>query len=458
MRKMLYVLTSLMVLSLTAALPALAARDLDQRFVAAPAGTDAVPGRYLVLLEEAAVGSAPGLEAARGVRELTEDLARAFTFRVERTWSDALTGFVAEMSEDEARHLARHPFVALVEQDYGVQGISAMAPSCYAATSTHPTNTRALPTPVFGVWKQTLSCKYPSSNCIDNWGLDRIDQRYSPQDGKYTSTLPGTGVFIFVFDTGIADNREFLNLAGASRVARSLGQNFSTSGSSTNTIDYLGHGTHVAGLAAGRTYGVAKIASMVPIKVCNNSGYCYASGLISGFNHATALKNAYPGEDAVGTLSANHSSWKNDTLLVAAVNNMIAAGAQLVQSAGNQGASACTYSFGNVSDTIVVGGTDSSDARYDYTSSNESNYGSCVDLFAPAQEIVSASRVYNRYCSLTGTSMAAPHVAGALALYLEQHPGSTPAQLRSWLISDATTGVLSNVGSGSPNRLLYVPW
>ncbi len=461
MRKTRSILTVLGLLTL--ALPTLSAASAaasEKRFAAAPTGTEAITGRYLVLLEETAIGSPAGRTAAHGVREVTRELARGFTFHVQRTWSDALTGFVAKMTEAEARRLARHPFVARVQQDYSVRAISAIAPSCYAF-GTHPANTRDLPEPASGVWSQAIDCNDPSSDCIDNWGLDRIDERRLPLSTTYTSSASGAGTYVVIFDTGVDDHREWENLSGASRLSRSLSKSF-VSEDPLDIDDGSGHGTHVTGIAAARTYGVAKLATIVMVRVCRPSGMCTASHVTSGFNYVAGLKNSFPTADAVGSLSANDPVWRNDLLIHKAVSGLLKSGIQLVQSAGNDGEDACLNSFGQATDTFVVGGTDSSDSRFDYPLTGvESNYGTCVDLFAPAQEIVATStHTFNddSYCQLTGTSMAAPHVAGALALYLEKNPGATPAQQRSWLLSSATRNRLSNIGPGSPNRLLYNPY
>ena len=431
-------------------------------FRAAPAGTEPIPGVYIVQLSEGAVGAPAGEpRAASGVRELSGELARGYDLRVTRRWSHALTGFVAEMTEDEARRLARHPYVESVEQDFSVKAISSVPPDCYD-NEEDPVNSRPLPVPFSGVWLQSIACSNPATDCQDNWGLDRIDQRQRPVDGSLTLTQDGSGVNIFIFDTGIGhqsfEHREFQKiLTGVSRVDRTLGRNFTSEGSVSNTNDQLGHGTHVAAIAAGRTYGVAKDATLIPLKVCIRSSMCDTSDVIAGFNHAYALKTSLNGP-AVGNFSANSSAWTNNFAMITAIQNLAGVGVQLVQSAGNKNQGACNYSFGNSTQAIVAGGVTVSDRRYKIDEFVGSNYGPCVDLWAPAQQIVSASHIVdNRYCMLTGTSMAAPHVTGALALRLAQAPSSTPAQLKQWVTANATSGVLSGIGSASPNLLLYLP-
>lgn len=417
-----------------------------------PALQGAVLNHYIVILDENAVGFPAGhAEAPARVWELAEDLSRIFGVRVERTWGNALNGFVIEAPEAVARRLSRHPFVTLVEQDTSSMALTAVAPNCYNGSS-FPSNTRPLPSTAYSTGSQVISCSDPATNCIDNWGLDRIDQRNLPRDGVYSWGSNGYAVHVYVMDSGINNHNEFSDYMGISRIIRSINATVPPGDpAASDTSDGLGHGTHVAGILGGRTYGVAKDALLHAVKVCDNIGVCQVSWLITGFDHARQQKTQY-GWRAVANLSANNLNWKDSTSLVTAVNNTIAAGIQLVQSAGNQGNSACLYSLGGVTETLVAGGTTHVDARWP-----NSNYGSCVDLFAPAADIFSAYfRGSNQYCELSGTSMAAPHVSGALALYLSL-ANYTPSQLRSLLLSDATNGVLSNVGTESPNKLLYIP-
>lgn len=423
-----------------------------------------IPGRYIVVLDDAAVGAAAGHgNAPERVRELAVDLGRAFGLRVERTWGHALNGFVAEgLTEAEAKRLARHPFVAAVEQDSIDQALSG-PPMCYSG-GPFPTDSRPLPSSSTSSGSQPINCSSPTGTCIDNWGIDRVDQRFLPRDATYSWGDNGSGVKVYVIDTGVDHHREFRDHLGLSRVITSFGVDFTGDGIVT---DCYGHGTHVAAIIAGRTYGVAKDAAIIPVKFVSCGNQSSPSWLISSFDYVRQHTTQHQwSKGAVANLSGgNITTWSAMTSVQTAAQNLIASGVQLVQSAGNQGADACARSLGGTTDTLVVAGTDHNDSRYSAGSTNTSNFGSCVDLFAPAALITSAafqsgngSLAASPYCELTGTSMAAPHVTGALALYLESNFGApTPAQLRSMVIGDATNGVLSNIGTGSPNRLLYLP-
>ncbi|MCG8454853.1 MAG: S8 family serine peptidase, partial [Holophagales bacterium] len=316
--------TGILTLALLAPGVSTAARDSNEsRFRAAPAGSTPIEGRYLVVLEEGAVGSPAGLEAsARGVRQLSEDLARGFDLRVDQVFSDALNAFVAEMGEAEARRLARHPFVATVQQDYSAKAISTDAPIC-KSSSIDPPNTRALPVPVFGtLFKQTITCPNASTNCIDNWGLDRIDEGGTTTDGKFTVNATGLGSYIFVLDTGINDHREWANLGGSSRVSSIMSRNFVSGHPNTPYTDWTGHGhgTHVAGIAGGRTYGVAKLANIVMLRVCDSGGNCAVSDIVNAMNFIAGIKGFF--SSAVATRSANYSGWVGDTAFENAIHGL----------------------------------------------------------------------------------------------------------------------------------------
>ena len=211
--------------------------------------------------------------------------------------------------------------------------------------------------------------------------------------------------------------------------------------------DCNGHGTHVAGTVGGTTYGVAKGVSLVAVRVLDCGGSGTTSGVIAGVNWVTSNHGA--GQPAVANMSLGGGA---SSALDTAVSNSIADGVTYALAAGNSNANACNSSPARTPNAITVGATTSSDARASF-----SNYGTCVDIFAPGSSITSAWYTSNTATNtISGTSMASPHVAGAAAVYLEANPSATPAQVASALIAAATTGKVTSPGTGSPNRLLYI--
>jgi subtilisin family serine protease len=270
-----------------------------------------------------------------------------------------------------------------------------------------------------------------------SWGLDRIDQRALPLDGNVTRRQTGLGVTTYIIDTGVyAGHSEFIG-----RVATG----FSAVSDGNGTDDCQGHGTHVAGTVAGSTYGVAPQATVVPVRVLDCSGSGSTAGVIAGIDWMIAHHTA--GTPAVANLSlgGGYSPAMN-----AAVARAVADGIVMAVAAGNENADACGVSPASEASAVTVGATEASDARAYY-----SNYGSCVDIFAPGSSIVSAgtsSPTARR--SLSGTSMATPHVAGAAALLLEVTPALTPAAVASALSISATPNVVTDP-VGTANLLLY---
>jgi subtilisin family serine protease len=270
-----------------------------------------------------------------------------------------------------------------------------------------------------------------------SWGLDRIDQRALPLDGNVTRRQTGLGVTTYIIDTGVyAGHSEFIG-----RVATG----FSAVSDGNGTEDCQGHGTHVAGTVAGSTYGVAPQATVVPVRVLDCSGSGSTAGVIAGIDWMIAHHTA--GTPAVANLSlgGGYSPAMN-----AAVARAVADGIVMAVAAGNENADACGVSPASEASAVTVGATEASDARAYY-----SNYGSCVDIFAPGSSIVSAgtsSPTARR--SLSGTSMATPHVAGAAALLLEVTPALTPAAVASALAISATPNVVTDP-VGTANLLLY---
>ena len=272
------------------------------------------------------------------------------------------------------------------------------------------------------------------------WGLDRIDQRTPPLSGTYTYEQTGAGVTAYVIDTGIRITHSEFD--GLSSDRASLGAEFVDD--STTADDCDGHGTHVAGTIGGSTWGVAKGVDLVAVRVldCNGSGAW--SWVISGINWVTAQHD--PGEAAVANMSLGGGA---NQAVDDAVANSIADGVTYSVAAGNSNRDACNYSPARTAAALTMGATTSTDAR-----SSFSNWGSCVDWFAPGSSITSAN-MNGGSVSFSGTSMSAPHTAGAAALYLQGHLTDLPAQVRSALASALTTGVVSG-SSSAANHLLYV--
>ncbi len=318
--------------------------------------------------------------------------------QVHHTYSTALRGFAATLPDNALRNLQRNPNVAFIEADAVVELTETQSPA--------------------------------------TWGLDRIDQRSRPLDNSYTYTATGAGVRSYIIDTGIRrTHSEFGGRAVHGYTAINDGR---------GSTDCNGHGTHVAGTVGGSTYGAAKATTLVAVRVLNCQGSGTNSGVIAGVDWVTS-NHVKP---AVANMSLGGGA---STALDNAVANSVAAGVTYAVAAGNDNRDACNYSPARVGSALTVGATTSSDAR-----SSFSNYGSCLDIFAPGSSITAAWHTSDTATNtISGTSMASPHVAGVAALYLESNATASPAAVGSAITGSATSGVLSGVGSGSPNLLLY---
>lgn len=364
------------------------------RTVAAP-----VAGRYIVVLKTTTAKLAnEGKSALPPISEVAEDMAKTHGASVLYSYNYVLRGFAVQASDNALAQLLADTRVEYVEEDGVVTG--------------NPTQSNA------------------------TWGLDRIDQRTLPLNGTYNYNTSASNVRAYVLDSGLrASHHEFAGRVGAGFPAINDG---------FGTDDCHGHGTHVAGTIGGITWGVAKGVAIHPVRVldCNNEGSW--AGIIAGLDWVRT-NHVKP---SVANMSLGGPP---NTSADAAVNTLINAGVTVVIAAGNNAGDACQRTPARVSNAITVGATDMNDAR-----SSFSNFGSCLDLFAPGTSITSAWNTGDTATNtINGTSMAAPHVAGAAALYLAGNPTATPAQVTTALLNNATPGRVTNAGNGSPNRLLF---
>ncbi|WP_405105833.1 S8 family peptidase [Micromonospora sp. NBC_01405] len=368
--------------------------------IRAAGGATAVPSSYIVVLNDAAVGGKAGTRTA-AVTSSADKLAKRYGGDVAQVYGEALNGFEARLSEAAAKRLAADPAVAFVEQNHKVT-------------------------------VETTQANPP-------WGLDRIDQTNLPLNSAYSYTRTGSGVTAYIVDTGIRTTHT--NFGG-----RAV-DGYDAVDNALPAADCNGHGTHVAGTVGGSTYGVAKSVRLVAVRVLDCAGSGTTAGVIAGVNWVTS--NHQAGQPAVANMSLGGGL---NSALNTAVANSVADGVTYAVAAGNSNANACNYSPASVASAITVGATQSNDARASY-----SNYGTCVDIFAPGTSVLSAWYTSNTATNtISGTSMASPHVAGAAARVLQSNPTWSPAQVASYLVSTATPNVVGNPGAGSPNRLLYV--
>lgn len=379
-------------LGVVSALPATAQPQAPQGRIENAGAPGAIANSYIVTLDK---------DAAKARSAEGRALAKEYGAEIKRTYDKALNGYQVELSEAQAKKFAADPAVEAVAQNrtFTIDGTQPNPPS---------------------------------------WGLDRIDQKTLPLNQSYTyPDSAGQGVTAYVIDTGVRISHS--DFGGRASYGYDAIDNDNTA------QDGHGHGTHVAGTVAGTSYGVAKKAKVVGVRVLNNQGSGTTAQVVAGIDWVT--KNAV--KPAVANMSLGGGA---DSTLDAAVRNSIASGITYAVAAGNESTDASTKSPARVQEAITVGATTNTDARASY-----SNYGSVLDLFAPGSSITSAWNSGDTATNtISGTSMASPHVAGAAAIYLGANPTSTPAQVSTALVNASSTGVVTSPGSGSPNRLLNV--
>ncbi|MET8830306.1 S8 family peptidase [Streptomyces sp. NPDC004610] len=386
-------ITTMTTAALVGGLTAIPAQAAPAKGTVLAAGSPtAVKDSYIVTLKKDA-----GFKASSSTGK---GLIGEYGGKVDKTFGSALNGYTATLSADEAARLAADPSVAAVEQN------------------------------------QTVKVDATQTNAP--WGLDRIDQTSLPLNGTYTyPDSAGGGVTAYVIDTGVRITHQ--------QIAGRASYGYDAIDGDTVAADGNGHGTHVATTIAGTTYGVAKAARIVAVRVLDNGGSGTTAGVIAGVDWVTRNHSG----PSVANLSLGGGA---STTLDTAVRNSIASGVTYAIAAGNSNLNAGSYSPARVTEGITVGATTSTDARASY-----SNYGTVLDLFAPGSAITAGWHTSDTATStISGTSMATPHVAGAAAIYLAGHPGSTPAQVATALVNGSTPSTVTNPGTGSPNRLLKI--
>jgi subtilisin family serine protease len=356
---------------------------------------NSVNGKYIIIFDENQQENQNRISSVNDVSTLASEVTAKYEAKITEVYSEAVKGFSANLSEKEAIALSEDSRIKYIIEDEIVK--------------------------INGIQKNA------------SWGLDRIDQRSQNPDTKYIDTFNGSGVNVFVIDTGINPyHAEFQGRA-------SIGADFV--GDGQNGFDCNGHGTHVAGTVAGITTGVAKNARVIGVRVlgCNGSGT--ASGLLSGIDWVIRNRTI----PAVANMSLGFGGI--NPVVDTAVRNLVASGVTTVVAAGNYGQDASNYTPARVTEAITVGATNIQDVRADF-----SNVGSVVDIFAPGNDIKSAW--YNGgYVNLSGTSMASPHVAGAAAQVLQLFPNASPSDVEQYLKNYATKNVIGDTRGGQNNLL-----
>ncbi len=371
-----------------------ASATAELRFAARP-----VDGQYIVVLKDqvAALGNESRANVPT-VAAMASTIASQYKARVSRSYTTVLRGFVVKADAKAIANMLNDSRIAYIEEDGMVYA---------SATQTGAT-----------------------------WGIDRTDQRDLPLNSSYTYNTTASNVHAYIVDTGVLGSHQ--------QFTGRMGNGYTAISDANGTNDCNGHGTHVAGTVAGTTYGIAKGAIVHPVRVLGCDGSGTNSGVIAGMDWV-AQNHVKP---AVANMSLGGGA---STATDDAVARMTAAGVITVVAAGNDNANACNYSPARAASAITVGSTTNTDAR-----SSFSNFGTCLDIFGPGSSITSSWYTSSTATNtISGTSMASPHVAGVAALYLADNPTASVSAVTTALINGSTPNKVTSPGTGSPNRLLY---
>jgi subtilisin family serine protease len=352
---------------------------------------NAVDGHYIVALKDNKSFS------AKAITTQADTLSAKYGAKVGYKYTSALKGFSITATEAQAKQLAADGNVAFVQQSHR-----------YTVSDTQPT---------------------PPS-----WGIDRLDQRDLPLDNSYTYGTKADNVTAFVIDTGVMiDHPTFEGRATGG---------FDAIDGDNDPADGHGHGTHVAGTIGGAEYGVAKGVKIVGVRVLDDSGSGTTEQVVAGIDWVSQNHSG----PSVANMSLGGGA---DEALDTAVRNSVASGVTYAIAAGNSSADANGFSPARVTEAITVAASDINDAQADF-----SNFGNVVDIYAPGVDITSS---WNDGATntISGTSMATPHVAGAAALFLSANPEATPDQVATGLTGAATPDKITNASPDTPNLLLY---
>ena len=373
---------------------------------------DIIEGHYIVIVSEEP--TAKNSKAASHLKELSEKIAQMPNARLNRKYNKVLTGFAAELTQEQVKTLRKDPRIKSIVQDSYVY-----------------------------LFNDPVTQEFPT------WGLDRTNQRDSQLDRIYSYTATGTGINVYILDSGIRySHQEFGGRA-------KLGYDFTLEDDPANTDpnqqpgeDCMGHGTHVAGTVGGKVYGVAKDVNLISVRVFGCERKETPQSRVLAAVEWITTNAVHP---AIVNMSLGYES--DSDVITTAVQNSIQTGIHYSIAAGNSNNNACLITPARTSEAITVGATEIGDKRAFFSS-----FGDCVDLYAPGYRVTSASHLDdNATVVYSGTSMAAPHVAGVVALYLQNYPEATPATVHSAIVDNSTPQAVSEVPEGN-NNFIYSLW